>query len=101
MDKELEKLNKNKVGALHYPGSLIIFLAYLHTLLSRDYRGLEGFLRGLSKLVSLGARLFYDLKQTPNKKHLNPIRGKRRGEWMRHKWKVHNFQKIEGVVWQE
>jgi len=44
-------LNRGKVGAPYeYPGCLMVFLAYLHVLLI-DYRGLEGFLRGLSRLV--------------------------------------------------
>ena len=43
------KLNREKVGAPYeYPECLMVFLAYLHVLLNIDYRGLEGFLRGLS-----------------------------------------------------
>jgi hypothetical protein len=46
-NRELKKINKNKVGApFEYPDSLMLFLAYLHhTLLNIDYRGLKGFLR--------------------------------------------------------
>ena len=52
-DKDVRKLNKHKVGApFWYPTSMMMFLAYLHLLLNIDYRGLEGFLRGLSKFVS-------------------------------------------------
>ena len=50
---DVKKLNKHKRGRPYtYPASLMIFMAYLHILLDIDYRGLEGFLKGLSKLVS-------------------------------------------------
>lgn len=50
--KDIKRLNRKKIGApYHYPNSLIVFLAYLHLLLHIDYRGIEGFLQGLSKLV--------------------------------------------------
>ena len=62
------KLNREKVGAPYeYPECLMVFLAYLHVLLNIYYRGLEGFLRGLSN----GAKVT------------------NRGEWIRQKWTVH------------
>jgi len=108
-DKELEKLNKNKVGSpFDYPDSLMIFMAYIHTLLGIDYRGLEGFLRGLSKLVSFSVPDYSTICRrvnsvdVPIKKTLIEYAGEdviialdstgikvtNRGEWMRQKWKV-------------
>ena len=50
--KDVERLNRGKVSApLAYPECLMVFRAYLHVLLNIDYRGLKGFLRGLTKLV--------------------------------------------------
>jgi IS5 family transposase len=108
-DKELRKMNRRKNGApFKYPESLMIFLGYLHILLGIDYRGLQGYLIGLSKFVHFDVPhysvicrringLAIDLKRT-----LLRYRGKdvvisldstgvkvtNRGEWMRKKWKV-------------
>ncbi len=108
-NKDLKKLNRGKVGAPYtYPECLMVFLAYLHVLLNIDYRGLEGFLRGLSKLVSFDVPDYTTICMRVNKvvieikKTLIPYRGKEvvisldssgakvtnRGEWMRQKWKV-------------
>lgn len=108
-DRELGKLNKNKVGSpFDYPDSLIVFLAYLHTLLNIDYRGLKGFLRGLSRLISFNVPDYSTICRRVNKVDVpiketltqydgeevvialdsTGVKVTNRGEWMRHKWKV-------------
>ncbi|MEM3593170.1 MAG: hypothetical protein QXS27_00410 [Candidatus Jordarchaeaceae archaeon] len=48
LEKRVERMNEGKVGApYHYPESLIIFLGFLHNLIS--YRELEGFKWKLKK----------------------------------------------------
>ncbi|RLF52488.1 MAG: IS5 family transposase [Thermoplasmata archaeon] len=107
--KELEEMNKGKEGAPYqYPETLMIFLGYIYVLLGIDYRGLQGYLLGLSKLVPFEvphystiyrriSKLKIDLEKT-----LLKYKGKdviisldstgvkvtNRGEWIRHKWKV-------------
>ncbi|MEW6222627.1 MAG: transposase [Candidatus Hadarchaeota archaeon] len=47
-------LNEGKVGApFEYPESLMTFLGFVHVMLSVDYRGLEGLVRGLCRFVSI------------------------------------------------
>jgi len=107
--KELDEMNRGKEGAPYqYPDSLMPFLAYIYILLGMDYRGLQGYLIGLSKLIpfevphyttifSRVSKLKIDLEKT-----LLKYKGKdvvisfdstgvkvtNRGEWMREKWKV-------------
>jgi len=109
-EEDVEKLNRKKVGRPYtYPVSLMTFMAYLHTLLSVDFRGLQGFLRGLSKLVGFEVPDYSQICRRVNKLDLKvgdtliPYGGKdvvvsldstgvkvtNRGEWMRRKWKVH------------
>ncbi len=90
----------------------MIFMAYLHILLSIDYRGLQGFLLGLNKLVSFDVPFsvphYSVICRRVNKLDLQirdtliPYRGEdvvisldstgvkvsNRGEWMRQKWNV-------------
>ena len=108
-DKDLEKLNRGKVGAPYvYPECLMVFLAYLHVLLNIDYRGLKGFLRGLSRLISFDVPDYTTICRRVNKvaieikKTLISYKDKEvvvyldssgakvtnRGEWTRQKWKV-------------
>jgi IS5 family transposase len=111
--ENVKKLNKHKRGRPYtYPDSLMIFMAYLHILLSIDYRGLQGFLKGLTKLVSFEVPFsvphYSVICRRVNKLDLQirdtliPYRGEdvvisldstgvkisNRGEWMRQKWKV-------------
>ena len=79
-DKDLEKLNRGKVGAPYvYPECLMVFLAYLHVLLNIDYRGLKGFLRVLSRLISFDVPDYTTICRRVNKVAIekDPIRTKR------------------------
>ena len=65
-DKDLEKLNRGKVGAPYvYPECLMVFLAYLHVLLNIDYRGLKG---GLSRLISFDV-LYHHLQTSKQSRY--------------------------------
>lgn len=107
--KDLEKMNKGKEGApFRYPEPLMTFLGYIHILLGVDYRGLQGYLIGLSKLVSFDVPHYSTICRRVNRleihlrKTLLQYEGKdviisldstgikvtNRGEWIRHKWKV-------------
>lgn len=107
--EEIDEMNKGKEGAPYqYPNTLMIFLTHIYILLGIDYRGLQGYLIGLSKMVSFQiphyttifrriSELKLDLEKT-----LLKYKGKdviisldstgvkvtNRGEWIRHKWKV-------------
>lgn len=110
--EDVAKLNRKKVGAPYqYPESLMTFTAYLHTLLHVDFRGLQGFIRGLRRLVGGGFKVPYysQICRRVNALDLNivdtliPYQGEdvvvsldstgvkvtNRGEWMRRRWKVH------------
>jgi len=53
-DKRNWREQREGVGAPYvFHECLKVFLAYLHVLLNTNYRGLKGFLRGLSRLISL------------------------------------------------
>ena len=107
--KELDEMNKGKEGAPYqYPDSLMTFLAYIYVLLGIDYRGLQGYLIGLSKLVPFEVPHYTTIFRRVSKlkieleKTLLKYKGKdvvisldstgvkvtNRGEWIRHKWKV-------------
>jgi hypothetical protein len=109
---DIGELNRGKVGApFQYPESLMTFTSYVHTLLHVDFRGLQGFIRGLRRIVGGGFEVPYcsqicrrvnalDLSAADT---LLPYEGEDvvvsldstgvkvadRGEWMRRKWKVH------------
>ena len=70
-DKDLEKLNRGKVGIC----LLMVFLAYLHVLLNIDYRGFKGFLR--SRLISFDVPDYTTICRRVNKVAINPIKTKR------------------------
>jgi len=107
--KDVKKLNKRKVGApFRYPDSLMVFLAYLHLLLHIDYRGIEGFLRGLSKLICFDIPDYSTISRRVNRVEVmihktlmsykaedvvisldsSGVKVTNRGEWMREKWRV-------------
>lgn len=111
-EEDVERLNRKKVGAPYrYPGSLMTFMGYLHTLLGVDFRGLRGFLRGLRKLTGggFGVPHYSQIWRRVNALDLKvgdtliPYEGEdvvvsldstgvkvtNRGEWMRRKWKTH------------
>ena len=72
-DKDLEKLNRGKVGIC----LLMVFLVYLHVLLNIDYRGFKGFLR--SRLISFDVPDYTTICRRVNKVAIekDPIRTKR------------------------
>ena len=81
--EDVERLNRGKVGAPYdYPECLMVFLAYLHVLLNIDYRELEGFFRGLTKLVHFAVPDYATICRRVNrvsieiKKMLIPFEGK-------------------------
>ena len=108
--KELNEMNRGKEGTPYrYPDSLMTFLAYIYILLGIDYRGLQGYLIGLSKLIPFNAphyttifKRINKLKKIDLEKTLLKYKGKNvvisldstgvkvtnRGEWMREKRKV-------------
>lgn len=114
-DNEVRKMNRQKRGKpFTYPESLMKFMAYLHVVLGIDYRGLEGFWRGVSFRLNLNNSLSFKVPdysaicrrvnklELKIKETLIPYRGEEvvisldstgvkvsnRGEWMRHKWGV-------------
>ena len=109
-EKDLEKLNRDKLGRRYaYPWSFIELLMRIHLIYHLPYRQLEGFLRKLSDLVPeikptdytniwrRGTRLKLSLSETilaSNEPIViavdsTGIKVTNRGEWMREKWKVH------------
>ena len=90
-DKDLEKLNRGKVGIC----LLMVFLAYLHVLLNIDYRGLKGFLR--ASLISFDVSDHHLQTSKQSRYRKRPYKDKEvvvyldssgakvtnRGEWMR------------------
>jgi len=109
--KDLKRLNEDKMGAPYeYPETLMTFLGFIHVMLGVDYRGLEGFVRGLKKLVSgvkvpdysticrrvnalkLGIQetlLEHQGEDVVISLDASGLKVTNRGEWIRKKWKVH------------
>jgi hypothetical protein len=107
--KDLEAINAGKVGAPYeYPGPFMTFLGFTHVMLGVDYRGLEGFTRGLTRLISLQVPDYSTICRRVNALKLmitetlldhtgedvvvsldsSGIKVSNRGEWMRVKWRV-------------
>ena len=107
--KDLEAINAGKVGAPYeYPGPFMTFLGFTHVMLGVDYRGLEGFTRGLTRLISLQVPDYSTICRRVNALRLmitetlldhtgedvvvsldsSGIKVSNRGEWMRVKWRV-------------
>ena len=107
--KDLGTMNKGKVGALYrYPSPFMTFLGFTHTMLGIDYRGLEGFTRGLTRLAPVPVpdytticRRVNALKLTITRTLLDHpgedvvvsldssgVKVSNRGDWIRRKWKV-------------
>ena len=108
-DKRNWREQREGVGAPYvFHECLKVFLAYLHVLLNTNYRGRNGFLRGLSRLISFDVPDYTTICRRVNKiaieikKTLISYKDKEvvvyldssgakvtnRGEWMRQKWKV-------------
>ena len=106
----LANLNNSKVGAPYeYPEPFMTFLGFIHIMLGIDYRGLEGFVRGLRKFASIAVPDYSTICRRVNALRLgitetlldhegedvvisldsSGIKVSNRGEWMRKKWKVH------------
>lgn len=107
--EDVDDLNRGKVGApFEYPESLMIFLGFMHVMLGVDYRGLEGFVRGLEKFAPMTVPDYSTICRRVNALKLeitqtllnhegeevtisldgSGIKVSNRGEWMRKKWKV-------------
>lgn len=103
-------LNEGKIGApFEYPESLMTFLGFVHVMLGVDYRGLEGFVRGLRRFVSIEVPDYSTICRRVNALEMDiektlldhegedvvvsfdgsGIKVSNRGEWMRKMWKVH------------
>ena len=108
--ENLGRMNRGKVGAPYrYPEPFMAFLGFIHIMLMVDYRGLEGFTRGLGKFalvpmpdystvcrrvnaLGLGIRetlLDHEGEDVVISLDSSGIKVSNRGEWMREKWKVH------------
>lgn len=118
--EDLESMNAGKVGALYrYPRPFMTFLGFIHVTLGVDYRGLEGFVRGLSRLLPLPVpdysticRRVNTLKQDITETLLDHfgedvvvsldssgVKVSNRGDWIRRKWKVRRgWVKVHLVV---
>lgn len=107
--KDLKRMNVDKVGApFEYPEVFMTFLGFIHIMLGVDYRGLEGFVRGLRRFVrvpvpdysticrrvnALGLEITQTLLDHEGEEVVVSLDGSgikvsNRGEWMRRKWKV-------------
>jgi len=108
--KDLEAMNKGKVGALYkYSEPFMTFHGFIHIMLGVDYRGLEGFTRGLARLVPIPVPDYSTLCRRVNALKLmitetlldhtgenvvisldsSGLKVSNRGEWIHVKWKVH------------
>jgi IS5 family transposase len=106
----LEELNNGKVGAPYkYPESFMIFLGFIHIMLGIDYRGLEGFVRGLRKFAPVAVPDYSTICRRVNALRVgildtllehqgedvvisldaSGLKVTNRGEWIRKRWKVH------------
>jgi hypothetical protein len=109
-DKDLEKLNKDKLGRNYaYPWSFIELLMLIHVIFRLPYRQLEGFVRKLSEFVpKIKATDYSNIWRRGTKLKLSlsdtiisstepvviaidstGIKVTNRGEWMREKWRIH------------
>jgi hypothetical protein len=109
-DKDLEKINRGKLGRkFESPSSFIQFLMMVHVIFNLPYRQIEGFLRKLSDIVpqikpadyttiwrrgtKLNIKLADTLKESDEPVVIaldsSGIKVTNRGEWMREKWKIH------------
>ena len=107
--EDLDTMNKGKVGAPYeYPDPLMTFLGFTHIMLGVDYRGLEGFTRGLTRFVAIPVpdysticRRVNALKLTITETLLghegedvvvsldsSGVKVSNRGDWIRRKWRV-------------
>lgn len=107
--KDLDTMNKGKVGAPYeYPGPFMTFLGFTHVMLGVDYRGLEGFTRGLTRLATVPAPDYTTICRRVNALKLmitetlldhegedvvvsldsSGVKVSNRGDWIRRKWKV-------------
>lgn len=106
---DLQCMNQGKVGAKYiYPDPYITFLGYIHILLGIDYRGLEGFTRGLTRLAAVPSPDYTTICRRVNGLRVDikttllahsgedlvvsldssGVKVTNRGEWIREKWKV-------------
>jgi len=109
-DKDLEKLNRDKLGRKYaYPWSFIELLMLIHVIFRLPYRQLEGFVRKLSEFVpKIKATDYTNIWRRGTKLELSlsdtiisstepvviaidstGIKVTNRGEWMREKWRVY------------
>jgi IS5 family transposase len=108
---DVSDLNRGKVGSpFEYPESLMTFLGFIHVMLGVDYRGLEGFVRGLRKFVNkvkvpdysticrrvnalrleiTETLLDHEGEEVVVSLDGSGIKVSNRGEWIRKVWKVH------------
>jgi hypothetical protein len=107
--KDLGEVNTDKVGAPYeYPEPFMTFLGFIHIMLGIDYRGLEGFVRGLRRFApvpvpdystvcrrvnAIGLEIAKTLLDREGEDVVISLDGSgikvsNRGEWMRTKWKV-------------
>ena len=108
--ENLEKMNTDKVGAPYeYPEPFMTFLGFIHIMLGVDYRGLEGFARGLGRFAPVAVPDYSTICRRVNAIGLeiketlldhegedvvisldaSGIKVSNRGEWIRKEWKVH------------
>lgn len=109
-DHEVSRLNKGKRGRpFEYPEQFILFMAIIHISFYLPYRQLEGFTRKLAEYIPEMSSADYttlfrrmksldiDITDTVPSSSKNRIvavdstgiKVSSRGEWIRHKWKVH------------
>jgi hypothetical protein len=118
--EDLHSMNKGKVGARYlYPDPYITFLGYTHIMLGVDYRGLEGFTRGLTRLAQVPSPDYTTICRRVNRLRIaikttlldhrgedvvvsldsSGVKVSNRGEWMREKWRVRRgWIKVHVVV---
>ena len=107
--KDLKRMNSGKVGApFEYPEVFMTFLGFIHIMLGIDYRGLEGFVRGLRKFARVPVPDYSTICRRVNALKLelvetlldhegeevvisldgSGIKVSNRGDWIRRKWKT-------------
>jgi IS5 family transposase len=109
-EKDLKNMNAGKVGAPYdYPEPFMTFLGFIHVMLGIDYRGLEGFVRGLGRFATVAVPDYSTICRRVNALRLgildtllehqgedvvisldaSGLKVTNRREWIRKKWKVH------------